>query len=118
MMSEVKIMNRAVEELLDAALVRISHDTVFSSNPGAAREHSHYPHLIGLGEQALPWLLNRLEASSHDVAQSNFNLHCIFCALADISGDSPVIPESEQGKVEKIAQRWLEWGEAKGLRSE
>ncbi len=64
-----------------------------------------YQEIIGMGEDAIPFILAQLKAegSSPD--------HW-FWALAAISNDNPV-PAKSRGKLSEMAVAWLEWGRQK-----
>lgn len=63
-----------------------------------------YQSIIGMGPDALPFLLEELrENSGH-----------WFWALKAISGVDPVAPR-DRGSVSRMKKAWLDWGLAKGL---
>ena len=66
-------------------------------------QHPAYQSIIGLGEPAVPWLLQRLaERPGH-----------WFVALNAITGARPVPPES-RGRIKEMTQAWLNWGRQQG----
>ena len=65
--------------------------------------HPAYQGIIGLGDAALPWILEELKKEPRDW----------FWALTAITGENP-IPESSAGKVEEMAEAWLRWGREQG----
>ena len=67
--------------------------------------HPTYQQIIGIGSQAIPWLLERLEKKP---------LHW-FWALNAITRLDDVIPEDCLGNVAKMAEAWLSWGERQGF---
>jgi hypothetical protein len=67
------------------------------------REHPAYRAIVGLGESAVPLLLEEL-ARDPD---------WWFSALKAITGANPIRPE-DQGNLEKMAAAWIEWGRAHG----
>ncbi|MEX0267818.1 hypothetical protein AB3R30_01625 [Leptolyngbyaceae cyanobacterium UHCC 1019] len=65
--------------------------------------HPAYQRIIGMGEKAVPLLLNELEREPNHW----------FWALRAITGANPVQPEN-RGRVKRMAQDWLEWGRDRG----
>lgn len=65
-----------------------------------------YQKIIGMGEDAIPLILNELKS------EGNAPDHW-FWALAAIARDNPVPPAS-RGKLEEMAKAWLEWGHEEG----
>ena len=66
-------------------------------------EHPTYQQIIAMGPPAVPWLLQRLaERPDH-----------WFAALHQITGASPVPPES-RGRFREMIDAWLEWGRQQG----
>src|SRR5437667_3416720 len=79
-------------------------ETVYLSNVAKKAMHPAYQGIIGLGEPAVPLILEDLKQDPADW----------FWALAAITGDNPV-PESSAGRVEEMAEAWLRWGRERGL---
>ena len=69
----------------------------------AMAEHPAYRSIIGLGEPAIPLILDELV---RDVDHW-------FSALKAITGANPVRPE-DRGNLVKMAESWIEWGRANG----
>jgi len=65
--------------------------------------HPAYQQIIGLGEKAIPLILNELRE----------RLDHWFWALMMITRESPV-PQEEYGKMTLMRDIWLEWGKRKG----
>ena len=78
-------------------------ETVFLSSSGQAGKHPAYQEIIGMGNQAVPWILERMQAE-----RGHWDL-----ALGDITGANPV-KRSDWGNIAAIQASWLEWGEANG----
>ena len=78
-------------------------ETVFLSSSGQASKHPAYQEIIGMGKQAVPWILERMQAQGGHW----------FIALHTITGANPVKP-ADRGKVAVMQASWLEWGEANG----
>src|SRR5258708_2243386 len=74
-------------------------DTLFSSSTTEMALHPAYQQIIGLGSQAIPWILREL---AHDPGHW-------FWALKAITGEDPA-PESAQGRLNELAEAWLRWG--------
>ena len=66
-------------------------------------EHPAYRSIVGMGEQAIPLMLEELE---HE-------LDHWFPALREIAGASP-IPEESKGNLAKMREAWLQWGRDEG----
>ncbi len=65
--------------------------------------HSAYQRIIGLGESAIPLILEEL---------SNFGGHW-YWALNSITGENPVKKE-DRGNISLTKKAWLEWGTEQG----
>jgi type I restriction enzyme M protein len=66
--------------------------------------HSAYQQIIGLGMDAVPYILQELQRSPDHW----------FWALRSITGVEP-IRESDQGRMEKMQAAWLDWGVKNGI---
>lgn len=62
-----------------------------------------YQHIIGMGDQAIPLILEELRK------EPDF----WFWALEAITLEDPVLPAAA-GKVEEMAKAWVEWGIQRG----
>ena len=78
-------------------------ETVFLSSSEQASKHPDYQEIIGMGKQAVPLILERMQAERGHW----------FIALRAITGANPVKP-ADRGKVAVMQASWLEWGEANG----
>lgn len=83
---------------------RWREETEFHSAASALFMHPAYQEIIGLGPAVLPLMLADLEKTRDHW----------FWALRAITGENPV-PAEERGKVERMAERWVDWGRARGL---
>ena len=63
-----------------------------------------YQRIIGMGEVAVPLILEELR---HEPDQW-------FWALEAITDENPVPPEA-RGRVQMMAEAWIEWGRKRGL---
>ena len=62
-------------------------------------DHPAYQQIVGLGEQAIPLILEELERE----------VDHWFPALRELTGTSPV-PEESKGNLSKMRDAWLNWG--------
>jgi hypothetical protein len=67
---------------------------------------SPYQKIIGMGNEAVPLILNELRSEGDDPDQW-------FWALTAITETNPVKPE-DQGNFKKMAEAWFAWAEAEG----
>ena len=74
-------------------------ETAHLSSVKEIAQHRSYQAIIGMGEQAIPFILRDLEATHVQW----------FWALRSITGESPVQPE-DRGDVQAMAATWLDWG--------
>jgi len=65
--------------------------------------HPSYQKIIGMGNDAVPFILRELEKEPHHW----------FWALKAITGEDPVAPEN-RGQIYKMTEAWLEWGKKEG----
>ncbi|HEX9391005.1 MAG TPA: hypothetical protein VF928_06805 [Usitatibacteraceae bacterium] len=82
-------------------------DTIALSSWDAIVLHPSHLKIIGLGSQALSWILADL--------QENGGLW--FVALESISGENPV-PEQMRGRTKDMKNIWLKWGQENGYISD
>jgi type I restriction enzyme M protein len=68
----------------------------------------HYQRIIGMGEAALPLILNDLSTNGTDDW---------FWALTSITGENP-ITEDIAGNMQAMAMSWIKWGKAAGYLSD
>jgi hypothetical protein len=79
-------------------------ETLYLSSAAKKAMHPAYQRIIGLGEPAVPFILEELKRDPADW----------FWALSAITGENP-IASSAAGKVEEMAEAWLKWGREQGL---
>ncbi len=86
-------------------LAQIWHaETAHLSSVTAKATHPAYQQIIGMGKDALPYILEELRhAPNH-----------WFWALRAITGIDPIRPE-ERGRVASMTASWLRWGRDQGL---
>lgn len=78
-------------------------ETVFLSSSERASKHPAYQEIIGMGKQAAPLILERMQAERGHW----------FIALRGITGANPV-KHAERGNIPAMQEAWLEWGERNG----
>jgi hypothetical protein len=99
-----KEKKRKENERKFSILVRQWQDeTGFMSSTSEAVIHPAYQRIIGMGEEAIPFLLKELTKASGRW----------FWALKSITGEDPV-PEDQRGKTQLMIKAWIEWGKEKG----
>jgi hypothetical protein len=79
-------------------------DTRYLSSATQMAAHPAYREIVAMGRAALPLILADLRREPH----------FWFSALREITGEDPVRAE-DRGKVEKMRDAWLRWGEANGF---
>ena len=77
-----------------------------SSSVAEIVSHQAYQGIIGMGERAVPLILNQLRLKGSKPAHW-------FWALNAITLEQPV-SQSDRGNLVKMSQAWLEWGRRKG----
>lgn len=78
-------------------------DNLFESSPWRMAAHPAYQRIIGMGQPAVPLILQQL------AREADF----WFEALVAITGEQPVPPE-HAGNIEAMRQDWLGWGREQG----
>ena len=78
-------------------------ETVFLSNSDRAAAHPAHREIVGMGELAVPLILERMRS------QGGHWFH----ALCSITNANPVQP-ADRGNVEAMQASWLEWGARSG----
>ena len=74
-------------------------ETAHLSSMVTVAEHRAYQEIIGMGRDAIPFILRDLEVSPSQW----------FWALRAIAGESPVRPE-DRGDVDAMTAAWFDWG--------
>lgn len=97
---------REREEMYRRLSRRWREDTQFLSSVTETAMHPAYQGIIGMGDDALPLILDDLSRDSGHW----------FWALKAISKEDPVAP-AERGDVKRMRAAWLRWGREKGLHS-
>jgi len=97
-------MPEITEQRFKKCYERWQNETAHLSSIMAMRKNASYQEIVSMGEQAIPWILNILaEEQSH-----------IMVALYDIVGETPTFAEEDKGNIERMTQKWLQWGQEKG----
>ena len=101
----VSLRHIVVREYFRGALEKWRSETGFSSLLEEQRAHPEYRHIVEMGNDAIPLILEEIEIRPG----------LIFMALHDITGEDPIAPE-HRGRVGEMIQDWLRWGAERGLR--
>lgn len=83
-------------------------DTAHLSNITTRAMHPAYQRIIGMGREAIPFILEEFRRGKLDDW---------FWALYAITGENP-ITEDIAGDVERMAEAWLQWGRETGYLSD
>lgn len=95
---------RATEQRFQELSRQWKEATLVTSSITEMATHPAYQQIIGMGQDALPFILAELRCQPDHW----------FWALRAITGEDPV-PDGDRGKLERIAQAWLEWGRRRGV---
>ena len=79
-------------------------ETVLMSNSSRAAQHPAHREIVGMGEVAVPLILERMRS------QGGHWFH----ALREITGADPVDPK-DRGKIAAMQTSWPDWGRRNGL---
>lgn len=93
-----------VRERFDRLAAQWREESQYMSNTGQMTLLKSYLGIIGIGEPAVPLLLEELKREPNHW----------FCALESITEEDPV-PVEDKGRVERMAAAWVEWGVRRGL---
>jgi hypothetical protein len=94
-----------LKQVFDALVAEWRKETGKTSSSTEMAMHPAYQKIIGLGEAAIPLLLNELENKTGRW----------FWALKAITREDPVAPEN-RGRTKIMIKAWLDWGKEKGYR--
>lgn len=89
----------SLKEKFHTLKAKWEEETSFLSSISEIAMHPDYQKIIGMGEQAIPFILNEMRK----------NPGHWFWALKSISGENPVPPELK-GKIKEMTISWLQWG--------
>jgi len=93
-----------VADRFQALASRWKRDTRFCSSRTKMVDHPAYKEIVGMGPAAIPLLIEELRTDPR----------YWFPALHAITGEDPV-PAEDRGSVRKMADAWLQWGQAHGF---
>lgn len=96
-----------IKERFERHVQNWRRDTEFVSSVHEQAMHESYLSIIGLGEKALPLILQQLAKDGGHW----------YWALRSIAQVDPV-PEADRGHVAKMKEAWMRWGRANGHLSE
>ena len=82
---------------------RWQEESIHMSNTAQMAMLRSYQNIIGMGDPAIPLLLEELQREPDHW----------FWALEAITLENPVPPEA-RGKIDEMARAWIEWGRQKG----
>ena len=95
----------AAEEKFNRLAAQWREETQFLSSSTEMAAHPAYQEIIGMGRDAVVFMLRGLEAGELD--------HW-FTALHLITGVDPV-PPADSGRIEKMAGHWVAWGKSRNI---
>tara|TARA_B100000315_G_C14347642_1_gene482527 strand:+ start:321 stop:641 length:321 start_codon:yes stop_codon:yes gene_type:complete len=90
---------QALKEKFDDLAEQWSQQTGHESFFQRAALHPAYQQIIGMGPQAIPFILRDLRETHRHW----------FWALRAITGESP-IPDESKGNIREMVEAWLDWG--------
>lgn len=92
-----------LQQQFEALIAEWKDATSHSSSITDICGHPAYLRIIGMGKDAVPFILKELKKERDHW----------FVALAAISGDNPV-PDEARGRMKLMAAAWLDWGKRQG----
>jgi len=101
---ETEKARRGLEEEFRKLVRQWKQDTAALSSITHIARHPAYQRIIGMGEKALPLILQELQREPDEW----------FWALTAITGASP-IPTEASGDLAQMAEAWLRWGRERNL---
>lgn len=100
------IRSQATDSVLrsqfDGLAERWEEETAHLSSLSRRRDHAYFARLTKLGPRAIPWALERMKGGNP----------FWFLVLKQIAPGGPT--ERSNGNMEKVRERWLEWGKDHG----
>jgi hypothetical protein len=93
-----------IREKFERLAAQWKNESRFLSNTVQIATLDSYQRIIGIGEPAVPLILEALEREPDPW----------FWALQAITEEDPAPPEAH-GKPREMARAWIEWGRARGL---
>lgn len=101
---EVEEESNSLEALFCELVSQWKESTKLTSSSSEIIMHPAYQRIIGLGPNVIPLVLKDLQENGGHW----------FWALQALTGENPVSSE-DAGRIRKMTQLWLEWGQKKGL---
>ena len=98
-----QVVNRKLKKKFEILAQEWKSATAHLSSTTEISLHPAYQRIIGMGETAVPFILQEMSDSPDHW----------FWALKAITGDSPV-PAEHRGRIELMTEDWLVWGKSKG----
>lgn len=92
---------------LELLVHNLAEQTHVMSSVHSMQRTQAYKELLAHGQEAVPTLLRALEVQHLAIIP-------IIALLNQITGTNPVLP-ADAGKVEKMRQAWLAWGQMNNL---
>ncbi len=102
--SESTLQIREAEERFNQLAQRWRKECAHLSSVREMVLHPAYQQIIGMGKDAIPFLLRELERQPDHW----------FWALWAITQENPV-PQDHRGRVREMARDWLEWARQRGI---
>lgn len=94
----------SLEQTFHSLAKQWREETLFTSSLSDKVMHPAYQQIIGLGAEAIPFILRELQHNGGHW----------FWALGAITRENPVPPD-DAGKVKRMAEVWLAWGKQNGF---
>tara|TARA_Y100000310_G_scaffold345276_1_gene463342 strand:+ start:5132 stop:5431 length:300 start_codon:yes stop_codon:yes gene_type:complete len=94
-----------IEKKYKELKVKWQDETAYFSSLSMKVDNPHHQKICNLGSKIVPIILNEFR---------NGDIDHLFFALRNITGADP-IPEEDRGKVQKMAQHWVNWGIKEGI---
>jgi len=99
-----RVETESLEQKFNRLFSEWQKESMFFSSMMEMAMLPSYQEIIGMGQQALPMILRKLnEKPDH-----------LFWALRSISGEDPV-PLENRGYVDRMGKAWIDWGRKKGI---
>lgn len=89
-------------EFFDYCKEQWQSETAVLSSVSTITSHSAYQAIIGMGDIAIPLIIDELRKAPHHW----------FVALRKLTGENPV-PEEHAGYMDQMAKDWVDWWDSK-----
>jgi hypothetical protein len=94
----------ALRQRFEELATKWREETAVTSSVAEMAMHPDYQLIIGLGPAAIPLLLGELQRQPDHW----------FWALYLVTGGENPVPSEDAGRIDRMAQAWLEWGRSRG----